>query len=460
MNLGIRGKLILVSFALIVLAVGAADATLEFRLRAILESQVEQELLRHASAFRAALLVDAPVPQRRFDDAARQSMVSRAAMLAPVMARETEARLTLIDAAGKVLADSDVATNTLANHSDRPEIIEAHAGRVGRSRRRSSTLQREMVYVAIPVDTLEGVVVRAARPLSAVNALIRTLHFALLAASLIALLVALFMASLASQLVTKTLRQLVIGARALAEGMRRDELDIGSEDEIGTLANSVNRMAADTRRSLKALAGERDRIQAVLECMGEAVLSLDDKLRVRLANPAALALLEVDDLDEKEPLPGVLQVPALADLLRRGLEHREKILADSVAKQVPPSFAFGRDDLTAEFSLPLPSGTAREIFARVTPLRTYRGLVLVMLDVSEQRRLETMRRDFVANVSHELRTPVAILQSSAEALLDGALDDVERAPRFVDAIYRNAERLSRLISDVLYLARIEAGAAP
>ncbi len=453
MNLGIRGKLVLVSLALIALAGIAAVATLEFRVRRVLEGAVEDELVRHASAFRAALTLDSPIPQRALEGDAKTRLMLRANTLAPVLARESQVRLTLIDASGRVLADSDVAATKLDDHSDRPEIIAARAGKIGRSRRMSATLQRELLYVAIPFDRLDGVVVRAARPLSAVNTLIRTFRIALLVASVIALLVALFMASLASQLVTRTLRDLVIGARALAEGKRRTALEIGSEDEIGTLATSVNRMAADTRRSLKTLAAERDRMQAVLEGMGEAVLSLDDKLRVRLANPAAHALLDMEDIDEKEPLPGALQVPALRDELERGLRKRQSM-------QVDDDSSANDDELAVEFSLPREDGTSRDVLARVTPLRTWRGLVLVMLDVTEQRRLETMRRDFVANVSHELRTPVAVMRASAEALLDGAIADAERGPRFADAIHRNAERLSRLIGDVLDLARIEAGAAP
>jgi two-component system phosphate regulon sensor histidine kinase PhoR len=205
------------------------------------------------------------------------------------------------------------------------------------------------------------------------------------------------------------------------------------------LGRSTRRPASDPgaagalARDLAERAAERARFQSALESMSEAVLVVGPDHRITFANRAALAVLLSQGTPVGRRLFDAIRAPALEELLERA--------RDEVA--------------TAEFDLP---GTPpRRMLARVTPLHAGAGQVLVMHDVSEMRRLETVRRDFVANVSHELRTPVSVILASAETLLDGALQDPEHGPRFVQAIHTSAERLSRLIADLLDLSRIEAG---
>ncbi len=189
----------------------------------------------------------------------------------------------------------------------------------------------------------------------------------------------------------------------------------------------------DAGERLAALTEERDYFGAVLEVMEAAVVAIDGERRITVVNRAARELLALRGSPVGRTLGEVVQVDELDNLL----------------------VGEGGKARHAEFELPGPP--RRVVVARVSPRGASGGLVVVIHDITELRRLETMRRDFVANVSHELRTPVSVIRANAETLLDGALDDVEMAESFVEAVLRNAERLSRLVSDLLDLSRIEVG---
>ncbi len=187
------------------------------------------------------------------------------------------------------------------------------------------------------------------------------------------------------------------------------------------------------RRLAAALGAERDHYRGVLEALDDAVIAADDRGRVTVVNPAARRLL-----GPEAPRPG----QAVAE----GVSTPELRALLSARPAVPRS---------AEFQLgPEPRRTVQ---ARLAPAAAWDGAVLALRDITELRRLESLRRDFVANVSHELRTPVSVIQANAETLLDGALEDPEAALRFTRAVLRNADRLARLVADLLELSAIEVG---
>lgn len=261
----------------------------------------------------------------------------------------------------------------------------------------------------------------------------RTLHGALFEAALVGFVVAVALSALAAQLLTRQLRVLVKKARRVSKG-KEERIELAASGELGKLAGSFNRISDDLHKTAEKLGRERARLHTMLEAMDEAVLALDEAGRVRMANPAALRVL------------GLSEAPAVRPL-------RELVT-------VAPLVALGEASVSGAattIELDLPRVPPRRVLARATPLEGIGGAVIVMHDVTEVRRLETMRRDFVANVSHELRTPVSVIGANAETLLGGGLDDAERAVGFVEAILRNAERLARIISDLLDLSRIEAG---
>ncbi len=225
-----------------------------------------------------------------------------------------------------------------------------------------------------------------------------------------------------SRLVRDLLRRLRSQVAPLRTGM----------EDVDALAGSIQQMESQLEASMRTMAAERDQFGAVLESMTEAVIALDDAERVILFNRAATELFGVTD--RGVPLPPTVRIPALEGLLEEA----------KLGRAGSEEGSLGDDE-------------ERVLRLQVSPQRDRRGVVIVIHDVSQMRKLERMRRDFVANVSHELRTPVSVIQANAETLLGGALaDDPARAHRFAEAILRNSERLGRLISDLLDIARIES----
>ncbi len=427
MRLGIRGRLFLVSVALILAVASTSAVYLEFELRRWFEGRLEDELLAHATASLPAVESTADVGD--FD------------RLADRLGAATDARITLIAADGRVLGDSAVAHADLPgldDHGDRPEVIAALARGRGLSRRASTTLGTDMLYVAVPFThpTRAGVL-RAATPLAAADGTVSRMRFLVMVGSALGLIVATIMSLFASDLLSRRLRALLDRARAMADGHAVPELP-GKGDEIAGLDRSLRRLDDALEDVVGTLARERDRSEAVLEGMEEAVVAVDGHKQVTLVNRAALALLDTEASPIGRPFTEVVQNARIRAALDRALAGEPRTL---------------QIDMTR-------AGETRHLLVRVTPQRAGEGGVVVLHDVTRLRRLETMRRDFVANVSHELRTPVSVIRLNAETLRDGAMHDPKNGPRFVEALLRNAERLSDLISDLLDISRIESGQYP
>lgn len=430
MSLGIRGRLFMVSVALI-LAFGSTSAVyLEFELRRWLEGRMESHMLGQA---RTALTTVELTPLPR-DPAGVDAFVDR-------LGAATERRVTLIDADGVVLGDSALDADrvrALDNHGDRPEVAAAAQTGKGISRRFSDTLDTHMMYVAVPFERpAERGVVRLATPMSAVDETVGNMRVLLIVAGALGLVMATIMSLLASHLLSRRLRALLGRARAMADG-HAPPVDPIRGDEIAGLDRSLKRLDMALEEVVATLAQERDRADAVLEGMLEAVIAVDADLMVTVVNRAGLALLELDAAPIGQPLHQVVRNPAIHRALEQALDGEAR---------------------TLELDVPGVEG-ARHLLVQVTPQRSELGGVIVLHDVTRLRQLETMRRDFVANVSHELRTPISVIRLSAENLRDGAMNDPRHGPRFVDALLRNAERLGALIADLLDIARIESGQYP
>lgn len=244
----------------------------------------------------------------------------------------------------------------------------------------------------------------------------------------------LFMTGFATRLANRDLALLLTHTQALASGEDRAPLHLPESAELEGIAGSIQQLSGELQRTVRELAAERDRFQAVLVAMSEGVMALDRGGRTLLLNPAARELLGLPEAVTGRRLVEIVDIDELDELLE-DLEDEEYATAEFVR-------TVGGEPLRL-----LISGTAREDG----------GCVLVLHDMTEIRRLESLRRDFVANVSHELRTPVAVVQASAEALYDGAMDDPQYATHFLSAILRNTARLASLINDLLSLSRVEEG---
>ncbi|HJW76454.1 MAG TPA: ATP-binding protein [Thermoleophilia bacterium] len=355
-------------------------------------------------------------------------------------------RITIISAGpptgspGTVMADSDVAPGTMENHRDRPEVRRALGGGVGRSIRHSATLREDMMYVAVPLrvggQTLA--VVRTAVPLTVVNDALSSLYLRILLAALLAALAAALLGLYVSRRLVAELELVREGADRLASGDLEHTVRAPNTREIGGLADSLNAMARQLDEKIITITQQRNELQAVLSSMSEGVLAFDSEQRVISLNEEAARLLEVD--------AGEVRQRTIQEVVRNpGLQ---RFVADTLAGDEP-----------VEADLVLHAGRLeRYLQAHGTVLRDADGLgigaVVVLNDVTRLRRLEQIRREFVANVSHEVRTPVTSIKGFAETLLDGAEDEEDRR-RFLSIISSQADRLAALVDDLLSLSRLE-----
>ncbi len=414
-------------FLLSVLLMGALGllglVVLEARLEVWADARLAEELLEKAQA------VDASMP----------TSTAAPSALADSMGAALNGRVTLIDASGEVVGDSARSDSEIArmdNHRTRPEVMEAHKTGAGIARRFSDTLQQEMLYVAVPASG--GGVVRVAVDRMELAAMKQDLRGLLLLSVLLGVGFAAMMSVLARRWVSRDVQALIAQAQHTVES-GSGRLVLSSRGDLGALAGAFNQLAASLEGTVRDLAVERDRLGSVLEGLGEAVIALDAEQRITLVNPAAVSLF------------AFMQSP-------HDLVFTELLPDDELAAFIGE--VSGAESKSAEFTLPSSPGSPgndRQILITATPQHQGGGCLLVCRDVTNLRRLERIRRDFVANVSHELRTPVAIVRLNAETLLGGAISDPIHGPRFVDGIYRNAERLSRLLTDLLDLSQLEAG---
>lgn len=425
MRFSIRWKL-LATYLLVLLVMGGTlfiylDRTLEQQLTENLRATLFQE------AELTALLSGGSVPPAP-------------AVVRDIAARTTS-RISVIAADGTVLADSEVADSelaTLENHLSRPEIAAAlHSGR-GSAVRHSSTTGADMLYVAVRLDpeTAQKGVLRLALPLRTVEAAQQSLRQSLILAFLLAGLLAVGISLLLIQLFTNTLRNLREGARRFGSGDFRRKLLITGDDEISDLAMVMNAMADSLNQQMVNLETERNRLDTILRGMGEGLLVADRAGTVLLINPAFCSLFRVNAAALGQPLINLSRHPALHATFRRVLASRAE-----------ESGEFVLDSDTTLLTHWVPLLDEGQLI----------GVVAVFHNISELKRLETIRRDFVANVSHELRTPVTVIRGYAETLnSDLIARDPATAERFAQVIRKHAERLTALINDLLTLSQLEA----
>jgi len=439
---GIRTRVVLLTLAVIAVVDILVGTYLERELRGSLESGMWSELYRHAQSARVLLeSYETEVGPKEADSVADRSGAA------------TSARITIVREDGTVVGDSEFEVDALpylGSHANRPEIRDAFALHRGDSTRFSATMGEQMLYVAVPVygPKAPALAVRAALPINRMQVVIDRMRRAVALAGLFSLVIATLLMVLASKLVAKTLRSVVSTAQAVAGPMS----SVGDEG-----SRSFSQMAMDLERALAMLAAERNRFEAVLQTMDQAVLALDAKQRITTVNRAGRALLGLRQDPEGLTLLEAIRVPALNELVEQ-VTRGESALRRAEAQLEPRrSGAEGAsrptdvDSRSVEFDI-----GGRRVEARATA-QSDGGTVLVILDVTEIRRLERVRRDFVANVSHELRTPISVIRANTETLLEGGLEDTVRARQFVEAVLRHAERLGRLVSDLLDISRIEAG---
>ncbi|MBN2342477.1 MAG: PAS domain-containing protein [Deltaproteobacteria bacterium] len=420
-----RLRLFVAIGAIVLLGVLVAGTYLSSELETNIQERVETELLRQSRV--SALFVE---------NTLEKGTASEGQKLVHILAHAAEFRYTIILKDGTVIGDTDLTiteVREVQNHSNRPEIQQALKTENGLSRRYSTTIGFDMIYAATHFKNAnaEGVV-RVSKPLKEVDEALSVLYSSLLIGGLIVLVLSLTMAGIFTMYFTRVLKSLVRYAQKLAEGKRAGAV-MQTESEFTGLTSSLQMLSERLEESLQELAVERDRFEAVLEGMGEAVIALDENKRVTVINRAALMLLELGREPVGHTLLETIRIPGLVELM-------DELTPGEIKS----------DEYDIGITNP------RKVLARIACLQSG-AYVVVLMDVTELRRLERVRRDFVSNVSHELRTPISVVRANAETLLDGALEDTTMANKFLKSIVANSERLTSLISDLLDLARIEEG---
>lgn len=370
----------------------------------------------------------------RYDEAALQAQVVR-------IAKETKARITLVRADGQVVADSDEQPARMENHADRPEVQQAERDVIGVSTRHSGTVHQPMMYVARRNDQGPVRFVRIALPLDAVAAEIRWLHRVVWTATGVTLLVALLLSLLIARRLSAPLVELSLAADSIARGDYGKKVIVPARDEVGALAVSFNAMSEACAAQIAQMDQDREQLRTIFRSMVEGVIVLDAEQTIRFVNEAAGQLL------------GAPLQASTGQKVWQVFRHRQ--LHEAVEKILASDEPYACD---LEWT-----STERRAFALHggrLPGDPHRGAVLVFHDITHLRELETVRQDFVANVSHELKTPLAVIQAAVETLLDGAIHDSEHNIRFLERIRESADRLHRLVQDLLTLGRIESSQAP
>ncbi len=351
-------------------------------------------------------------------------------------------RVTLIRADGVVLGDSDQDPATMENHLGRPEVQQALSQGVGVSTRYSQTLGYDMMYAAVPVEVNGKTVAiaRAALLLTRVQASGDRLRNTLVIASAITALLAMLLAVLIAERIARPIRRLTRAAERVAEGDLNTRLFLTTRDEVGQLAVAFNHMADQLHEKVTTLGGERSRLAAVLERMADGVLITDGGGHVQLINPAACRLLNIT----QENALG----RSFAQVVRN---YRLIELWQACCNEGKEQIAAVETDRLGLF-----------LQAIVTPFHEANssGYLVILQDLTQIRRLETIRRDFISNISHELRTPLAALKALVDTLRDGALEDPPAAERFLNRMETEVDALTQMVQELLELSRIESGRAP
>jgi two-component system phosphate regulon sensor histidine kinase PhoR len=346
-------------------------------------------------------------------------------------------RVTIVAGDGIVLGDSQEDPAGMENHSDRPEVAQALTGTVGTSIRHSETLGRDMMYVAVPIEAGSTIVgaARVSLPLTAINQTIGHINKAIALAAVIAAVLGIVAALQLTRVTVNPIKKLTQASRKMAEGDLGQEIRVTSSDEVGDLARAFNRMSCRVKETMSLVTTERDKMAVILAHMGDAILAVDGEGRVTTVNSAAERILQLS----RENAVGRTFI---------------KVVRDYELDAMLQSCLKSGEEQTALVEI----GARRQsLGVIVTPFKGEPGCLMLIQDLTEMRKLETAKRDFVANLSHELRTPIASLKALTETLQAGAIDDPTVADDFLGRMNAEADRLAQMAEELGELSRIEGG---
>ena len=423
-----RTKIFLTALGAAAMAVLVATALVSWSVRRDLEQRIEQQLATEAR-MAAEILSHRDVASAAELDAE-----------ADALGRILGARVTFIASDGRVVGDSDLTPGQIGaaeNHATRQEVVEATRQGFGAARRHSATIGTDMEYVAIPVGNPRMplvAIVRLALPLTDVDRQLASVRSFALLGFVVGTIAAVLLTWIFTFPLSRRLRAIEDRAQRYAAGNFAPTVPDYEQDEIGSVARMLDSLTHDLASRLAGLEADRARMAAILSGMVEGVIVVNEHGRLQLVNDAARGMLNLDDAMEGRHYPDIVSHPAVAGQIAAALAGRP----------------------AASVELTGVRDASQTLIARTAPVSVASGraAVVVFHDISDLRRTDRIRRDFVANVSHELRTPLTAIKGYVEALADAT---PEQSRAFLEIIARHTLRMERLVRDLLRLARIEAG---
>jgi two-component system phosphate regulon sensor histidine kinase PhoR len=356
------------------------------------------------------------------------------------VAGNTVNRVTVILPNGRVVGDSDEMPDRMKSHLDRVEIRDAYRGEVGVSVRYSDTLQKNMMYVALPlfVDKHLRGVLRTSIAVTAVDDRIGVIRVRLFIGALLIALLASGVSWFVSKRITIPIERMRDGAKRFATGDLFHRLEAPDTAEFSALAESMNQMAGQLQQRMDEITNQRKKTESILTSMREGIIATDMDQRVISINPAAAKMFGVPmTTEEGRNILEIIRNHDFQELMNQCMSSGESLERDIVYHQ-------GGERIFSVHCTPLVDAVHKRI-----------GALVVISDVTQLRRLENMRRDFAASVSHEIKTPLTAIKGFVETLVTGSLDNAEETQRFLEIIDRHVKRLAAIIEDLMQLSRIE-----
>jgi two-component system phosphate regulon sensor histidine kinase PhoR len=354
--------------------------------------------------------------------------------------RLSATRITVILPDGTVIGDSRETPRLMDNHANRPEVIPALAGQTGKSLRFSKTLMQRMLYVALPIKDRKSVVavLRTSLPATTVETEIRSIQLKIALGGCIIALLAAGISWVISRRISRPIEQMKNGAEQFAGGDLSHRLASPATEEMAGLAEAMNQMAAQLDNRIETISRQRNQLETVLASMLEGVIAVDSDECIVSINRAAAQLFENEPANcQGKSIEEVIRSPAMQQFIRRSLRNKSPTEEDITVFQ-------NEERVIDVKGSPLLDANQNQI-----------GALMVFYDVTQLRRLENMRRDFVANVSHEIKTPLTAIKGFVETLQQGKVDKAEENQRFLGIIQKHVDRLNSIIEDLLALSRIE-----
>jgi two-component system phosphate regulon sensor histidine kinase PhoR len=430
--MGIRARVFLIVFFSLAVSIRIAYVIAERDITSTFEEQTIYQLEKQAQL----LLVN-------IDDVSKYSDIKAADSIADKLGNASDSRVTLILNNGVVVGDSDVELQSIVNldnHANRDEIKEALAFGKGWSSRYSDTIGRQLLYFAITDNNeIEPNIIRISVPYTYLDQVFASLNLSIFLIGIVAFVVCFIASTLIFNYTYKNLSELENAVSSLAKGpiKKKDKeiLPLEGLDEFSSVARSITQVSEALKNQVRLIAKQRNQFGSVLDDLGEGVIVFNDFAEITYHNDQALRILNLKtDINNK----------TLEELNIKAIGN----LYDIASKKKKSN---------KEFEIDLGNGSTRWVLASMNQSNTAKQYILVVHDITQLRKLDSMRRDFISNVSHELRTPVSVIMANSETLLSGALDNKADAENFSKAILHNAERLSEMVSDLIDLSRIEYG---